>query len=739
MLEACSGRSVSVATGFVLVSTEGNAMCAVTFAQMYDDRLCRYLCTFPVESPAGVTLFNIVCEGASPHSDGYKYCMSKTRRNYTISSVQVNESSLELVMSRGEEQSTTACGAYLQKPIHYNEFRRKHGGCLSLPSLCLVLSLCTVLATLCATMIAYAIGKCWLRRRNAQLSTHTTSSGTCRSRVEPLSSRVLSDISNRPSLAMSDDAKVCLECYSSRYSVLTNGANGLMQSITTAEYNVNVHGEAVCGYVCTPRPLYYLRCITFYILYTCAGIGRKGRDAVGDSLHPDAVVKQKRYTRLDSCIVFVSVGVGVCRGETRPMLHIVALACSYFTAVVLSAVSSIIVVIPGGDWLLQNSVEVPHRDVSATAKYHTSYLHVHQTTTERLRLMLSCGTSPEHLFLKPVCSEVNVVNPANVAEFRNPDYTAEMIAYDSIDDPSDPTVIAVNGWARDRILTMSTNGSSMEPYRDHLGGRILCASMSSSSSAESSRSGLSSEGEQVEATNSASSSIVIMPSEEVFGASSLIIDSSLNRIEAMLRNLCKSPSNGSKVIETTVPCDKRDVSKAILRSHKTRSESSKAASLSGCAKTCKERISQDAAKHDKSGKDKDETVKAKGLINASLRSNRPATLILKGIELSDEVELNSPRGRKVLSDALGEPDAVSPVGPSPEEFAPPECPFRNSLNVNICWSIIAYFPTWATLFFDLNITASPDRALGEGVDRLMSPEAPSSRLDAQLEVNREKQ
>ncbi|KHN84050.1 hypothetical protein Tcan_17964 [Toxocara canis] len=35
--------------------------------------------------------------------------------------------------------------------------------------------------------------------------------------------------------------------------------------------------------------------------------------------------------------------------------------------------------------------------------------------------------------------------------------------------------------------------------------------------------------------------------------------------------------------------------------------------------------------------------------------------------------------------------------------------------------------------------ASPDRALGEGVDRLLPPEAPGSVLDAQLEVNRDKQ
>uniref|UniRef100_A0A183VGL3 PI3K/PI4K domain-containing protein n=1 Tax=Toxocara canis TaxID=6265 RepID=A0A183VGL3_TOXCA len=179
-------------------------------------------------------------------------------------------------------------------------------------------------------------------------------------------------------------------------------------------------------------------------------------------------------------------------------------------------------------------------------------------------------------------------------------------------------------------LTMSTNGSSVEPYRDHLGGRMLCAPMSSSSSAESSRTGLSSKSEQVEATNPASCSIVMMPSEKVFDASSLIeysskwlyrrglvklilrIDSSLNRIEAMLRNLCKSPSNGSKVIETTVPCDKRDVLQAMSRSHKTRSEPPKATSLPGCVKTCKERISQDAAKHDKSSKDKDETAKVCG-------------------------------------------------------------------------------------------------------------------------------
>ncbi|VDM29456.1 unnamed protein product [Toxocara canis] len=64
-------------------------------------------------------------------------------------------------------------------------------------------------------------------------------------------------------------------------------------------------------------------------------------------------------------------------------------------------------------------------------------------------------------------------------------------------------------------------------------------------------------------------------------------------------------------------------------------------------------------KASQSGKNKEETVQAKRLINATLRSNQPATLILKGIELSDEVQLKSVivNGREIqwkTSDVIAE-------------------------------------------------------------------------------------
>ncbi|VDM48788.1 unnamed protein product [Toxocara canis] len=68
MLEACSGLSASVASGFVLVTTEqehANVMCAATSEQMYIDGLCKYLRSLPTRTSSGDMKFAILCETAA--------------------------------------------------------------------------------------------------------------------------------------------------------------------------------------------------------------------------------------------------------------------------------------------------------------------------------------------------------------------------------------------------------------------------------------------------------------------------------------------------------------------------------------------------------------------------------------------------------------------------------------------------------------------------------------------------